>query len=39
MKHELRQMRQQGSGAIVNRSSLGGLVGWTRTSMPVGWPN
>jgi NAD(P)-dependent dehydrogenase (short-subunit alcohol dehydrogenase family) len=27
MKHELCQMRQQGSGAIVNCSSLGGLVG------------
>jgi NAD(P)-dependent dehydrogenase (short-subunit alcohol dehydrogenase family) len=27
MKHELRQMRNQGSGAIVNCSSLGGLVG------------
>lgn len=27
MKHELRQMREQGSGAIVNNSSLGGLVG------------
>lgn len=27
MKHELRQMRQQGFGAIVNCSSLGGLVG------------
>ena len=27
MKHELRQMRRQGSGAIVNNSSLGGLVG------------
>jgi NAD(P)-dependent dehydrogenase (short-subunit alcohol dehydrogenase family) len=27
MKHELRQMRRQGSGAIVNCSSLGGLVG------------
>ncbi len=27
MKHEQRQMRQQGSGAIVNCSSLGGLVG------------
>ncbi|MET7745582.1 glucose 1-dehydrogenase [Streptomyces sp. NPDC005385] len=26
-KHELRQMRKQGSGAIVNCSSLGGLVG------------
>jgi NAD(P)-dependent dehydrogenase (short-subunit alcohol dehydrogenase family) len=26
MKHELRQMRAQGSGAIVNCSSLGGLV-------------
>ena len=27
MKHELRQMRAHGSGAIVNCSSLGGLVG------------
>ena len=27
LKHELRQMRDQGSGAIVNCSSLGGLVG------------
>ena len=27
MKHELRQMRSQGGGAIVNCSSLGGLVG------------
>jgi NAD(P)-dependent dehydrogenase (short-subunit alcohol dehydrogenase family) len=27
MKQELRQMREQGSGAIVNCSSLGGLVG------------
>ncbi len=27
MKHELRQMRSQGSGAIINCSSLGGLVG------------
>jgi NAD(P)-dependent dehydrogenase (short-subunit alcohol dehydrogenase family) len=27
MKHELKQMRQQGTGAIVNCSSLGGLVG------------
>ncbi|WP_240197967.1 glucose 1-dehydrogenase [Novosphingobium sp. P6W] len=27
MKHELRIMREQGSGAIVNNSSLGGLVG------------
>ena len=27
MKHELRQMAKQGSGAIVNCSSLGGLVG------------
>jgi NAD(P)-dependent dehydrogenase (short-subunit alcohol dehydrogenase family) len=27
MKHELRQMRAQGSGAIVNCSSIGGLVG------------
>ena len=28
-KHELKQMRGQGSGAIVNCSSLGGLVGQT----------
>lgn len=27
MKHELKQMRQQGSGAIVNCSSIGGLTG------------
>jgi NAD(P)-dependent dehydrogenase (short-subunit alcohol dehydrogenase family) len=27
MKHELRIMRDQGSGAIVNNSSLGGLIG------------
>jgi NAD(P)-dependent dehydrogenase (short-subunit alcohol dehydrogenase family) len=27
MRHELRQMREQGSGAIVNCSSIGGLVG------------
>jgi NAD(P)-dependent dehydrogenase (short-subunit alcohol dehydrogenase family) len=27
MKHELHQMREQGNGAIVNCSSLGGLVG------------
>src|SRR3954453_2659303 len=27
MKYELRQMREQGSGAIVNRSSIGGLIG------------
>jgi NAD(P)-dependent dehydrogenase (short-subunit alcohol dehydrogenase family) len=27
MKHELRQMREQGRGAIVNCSSLDGLVG------------
>ena len=26
MKHELRQMREQGSGAIVNNSSIGGLI-------------
>jgi NAD(P)-dependent dehydrogenase (short-subunit alcohol dehydrogenase family) len=30
MKHELRIMRKQGSGAIVNCSSLGGLVGLPR---------
>lgn len=28
-KHELKQMRAQGSGAVVNCSSLGGLVGQT----------
>src|SRR5207237_2781687 len=27
MKHELHQMRDQGRGAVVNSSSLGGLVG------------
>ena len=27
MKYELRQMREQGSGAIVNASSIGGLIG------------
>jgi len=27
MKYELQQMRKQGSGAIVNNSSIGGLVG------------
>lgn len=27
MKHELKQMREQGAGAIVNCSSLGGIVG------------
>src|SRR5436853_5687265 len=36
MKHELRQMREQGSGAIVNCSSLGGLVGLPgRASYPA----
>ena len=30
MKYELHQMRKQGSGAIVNNSSLGGLVGVRR---------
>src|SRR5208283_81280 len=30
MKFELRQMREQGSGAIVNCSSLGGLIGGSR---------
>jgi NADP-dependent 3-hydroxy acid dehydrogenase YdfG len=29
MKHELRQMREQGSGAIVNCSSIGGRNSWT----------
>src|SRR5687767_12131239 len=32
MKHELRQMRTQGNGAIVNCSSLAGLVGSTRAA-------
>ena len=27
MKYELLQMRQQGSGVIVNNSSIGGLIG------------
>jgi NAD(P)-dependent dehydrogenase (short-subunit alcohol dehydrogenase family) len=27
MKYELLQMRKQGSGAIVNNSSIGGLIG------------
>ncbi len=27
MKYELRQMRERGSGAIVNCSSIGGLIG------------
>ena len=30
MKHELRRMRAQGSGAIVNCSSIGGLIGLPR---------
>jgi NAD(P)-dependent dehydrogenase (short-subunit alcohol dehydrogenase family) len=30
MKFELQQMREQGSGAIVNCSSLGGLIGGAR---------
>lgn len=33
MKYELRQMRKQGSGAIVNCSSLGGLVGGAQRSI------
>jgi short-subunit dehydrogenase len=27
MKYELRQMREQGNGAVVNFSSIGGLIG------------
>ena len=38
MKHELRQMRTQGSGAIVNCSSLGGLVGG-RAGRPITRPS
>lgn len=30
MKYELREMPKQGTGAIVNNSSIGGLVGITR---------
>src|SRR5438094_1875419 len=33
MKHELGQMREQGSGTIVNCSSLGGLVGLPRRAV------
>jgi NAD(P)-dependent dehydrogenase (short-subunit alcohol dehydrogenase family) len=37
MKFELQQMRKQGSGAIVNCSSLGGLLGGARTrNLPRG---
>ena len=32
MKHELRQMREQGSGAIVNCSSIGGVRGGGRAA-------
>src|SRR6266566_1051794 len=32
MKYELRQMREQGSGAIVNCSSIGGLIGLTKSA-------
>ena len=35
MKYELIQMREQGSGAIVNCSSLGGLVGVGGRGLPV----
>jgi NAD(P)-dependent dehydrogenase (short-subunit alcohol dehydrogenase family) len=35
MKHELRQMRDQESGAIVNCSSLGGLVGPIRRLVQI----
>ena len=38
MKHELPQMRAQGSGAIVNCSSLGGLVG-LRAGLPITLPS
>jgi NAD(P)-dependent dehydrogenase (short-subunit alcohol dehydrogenase family) len=38
MKHELRVMRDQGSGAIVNCSSLGGLVG-RRNARPIMAPS
>jgi NAD(P)-dependent dehydrogenase (short-subunit alcohol dehydrogenase family) len=34
MKFELQQMRKQGSGTIVNCSSLGGLVGGVGSTMP-----
>ena len=35
MKHELRQMERQGSGAIVNCSSVGGLTGNPGYSVPT----
>ena len=38
MKHELGQMRAQGSGAIVNCSSLGGLVGLPGRAARAGSP-
>jgi NAD(P)-dependent dehydrogenase (short-subunit alcohol dehydrogenase family) len=34
MKYELRQMREQGSGAIVNCSSIGGLIGIPGRAIP-----
>jgi NAD(P)-dependent dehydrogenase (short-subunit alcohol dehydrogenase family) len=34
MKFELQQMREQGSGAIVNCSSLGGLIGGPTWDLP-----
>ncbi len=33
MKYELRQMRERGSGAIVNNSSIGGLIGIPRRAI------
>ena len=39
MKHELAQMRTQGSGAIVNCSSLGGLVGNCPAAPPTTPPS
>jgi len=38
MKHELAQMRSQGSGALVNCSSLGGLSGYL-AGPPITRPN
>ena len=35
MKFELQQMRKQGSGAIVNCSSLGGLIGGNPAGRPI----
>jgi NAD(P)-dependent dehydrogenase (short-subunit alcohol dehydrogenase family) len=35
LRHEIRQMRLQGGGAIVNTSSVGGMIASTTPSMPA----